>query len=93
MCISGRYFMKALYVQWLTDMYSTSSSYCQGKPYLSAAAMPHNIVSRSPLEEGKHRSQDSIVVHHRPSTCPSAASAKRWARNRTNPARTCLWEG
>jgi hypothetical protein len=75
MCISGQYLMKALYVQWLTDMYSTSSSYCQGKPYLSAAAMPHNIVSRSPLEEGKYLCQDALRVPHGLSTCASAASA------------------
>jgi hypothetical protein len=75
MCISGLHLMKALYVQWLTDMYSTSSSYCQGKPYLSAAAMPHNIVSRSPLEEGKYLCQDALIVPHGLSTCTSAASA------------------
>jgi hypothetical protein len=27
-----------------------------------------------PLVKGKHLGQDSIVVHHRPSTCVSAAS-------------------
>jgi len=75
MYISGLYLMKALSVQWFTDMYSTSSPYCQGKPYLSAAAMPHHIVSRSPLEEGKSLSQEALIVPHGLSTCASAASA------------------
>ena len=40
-----------------------------------AAAMPHNIVSRSPLEEGKYLCQDALIVPHGLSTCTSAASA------------------
>ena len=32
MYISAQYPMKALYRQWLTDMYSALLSYCQGKP-------------------------------------------------------------
>ena len=45
------------------------------EPYPSAAAMPHNIVSRSPLEEGKYICQDGLIVPHCLSTCASAVSA------------------
>ena len=37
--------------------------------------MPHNLVSRSPLEEGKYICQDGLIVPHCLSTCASAASA------------------
>ena len=52
MRISSLYPMKALYTQWITDMSSALSSYCQGNLYPSAAAMPHNLGSRSPLGGG-----------------------------------------
>ncbi len=54
MYISDPYSMKALYTQWFTDIYSVLSSYCQGMPYPSVSAMPHNIVARSPLGEDTH---------------------------------------
>jgi hypothetical protein len=36
---------------------------------------PHKLLPGLLLEEGKRRYQDGIIVHHRPSTCISAASA------------------
>jgi hypothetical protein len=50
------------------------ASYCQGKSYPSAAAMPHNLVSRSPLEKGKYICQNGLMVPHCLSTCASVAS-------------------
>ena len=55
-------------------MYLVLSPYCQGKPSPSAAAMPHNFVSRSPLKEGKYICQDGLIVPHCLSICTSAAS-------------------
>jgi hypothetical protein len=36
---------------------------------------PTMLVAGLLLEEHKHRCQDDTIVHHRPSTCASAASA------------------
>jgi hypothetical protein len=65
--------MKALDTQRLRTR-AALYGYFQEMFYPGAYLMPPLWLTRLLWEEGKNRWQESISVHHRPSTCASAAS-------------------